>query len=301
VRVRVLAAAVIAALGLAACSPSAPANWVAPSSTGSPTPIPTPTQTPTPPPTTTPPPGPTLKAPANPDSIKVAGTVLFGWALLDRRTGAITGSSNSATTRSTVESMIKPWIASDYLRTLAAQGKTPSEQVLNEITLMIVDSNDPMAEKYYQLGGADAVIERLEKICDLPEIKMLTDKWSFTQMSPQEAVRYGQCIADGRAAGPLWTNWILDTMRHIRGGVGEGDNRYVEGGRWGFIDGLPPELGAQLSFKNGWTMYKNGWHIECLGILPDWVLNVTMVRTGDLQLAANACASVAKALVVPAP
>ena len=41
----------------------------------------------------------------------------FSWALLDRKTGKISGSPNMTATSST-ESMIKAWIVSDYLRQL---------------------------------------------------------------------------------------------------------------------------------------------------------------------------------------
>src|SRR5262245_53859008 len=59
------------------------------------------------------PPQPRLQAPADLSSITASGTSLFGWALLDRTTGTVAGSANAATVKNTVESMIKPWIASD--------------------------------------------------------------------------------------------------------------------------------------------------------------------------------------------
>src|SRR5438067_1230846 len=110
------------------------------------------------------------------------------------------------------------------------------------------------------------------------------------------AVRYGLCVANGTAAGPKWTPWLLETMKHVRGGVNDQISVTQQGGRWGIIDGLPPQLASQVSIKNGWTVYGDGWHVNCLAIEQDWVLNV-MVRIGSLQAAANTCRSVAEQLI----
>ena len=240
---------------------------------------------------------PTLAAPADPASI-TAEARLFGWALYDRRSGTVAGSANSDTVLNTVESMIKPWIAGDWLRRHAESGQQPTEQQLKELTLMIVDSNDPMAEKYYRLGGADAVVERLISICGLQHVKIKTTLWSWTEMTPQDMVRYGNCIADGRGAGPQWTPWLLDTMRAVRGTVAEQQSGAVQGGRWGIIDGLPPPLAETTSIKNGWTSYKDGWHVNCLAVHADWTLGIMIRSTRGLKAAAEICQQVTQHLVV---
>jgi hypothetical protein len=244
------------------------------------------------------PPAPTLRAPGNPTSIKApGGPSFFGWAFLDRKTGAITGSANSATGTNTTESMVKAWITSDYLRMQAEAGKTPSDAVLGELTLMIIDSNDDMAEKYYRMDGANEVMKRMISMCGLTRTTLKPYWWAMTQMPPQDAVRYGQCVASGKAAGPKWTTWVLDTMKRVRGGVNDQISLQRQGGRWGIIDGLPPELVPDVSIKNGWTNgYPDGWHVNCLAIERDWVLNV-MVRIGSLQGGANVCKAVAQQLV----
>jgi hypothetical protein len=233
--------------------------------------------------------------------LTVAGAKVSSWALLDRTTGTITGTTNRATFHNTIESMIKPFIAGDYLRRLAEQGKTPSDTVMNELTLMIVDSNDPMAEKYYQLGGADAVVQRFISICGLSDVKLVTEKWSFTELSAQTAIAYATCIADGRAAGPTWTDWLLTTMQHIRGTVDQQVSGAVEGGRWGIIDALPPDVVAQTSIKNGWTSYVDGWHVNCMAINPNWILVIMMRRSGNLAPAAAGCTAITKGLLPTAP
>jgi hypothetical protein len=240
---------------------------------------------------------PTLRAPTHPSSVTVHGATLFGWALLDTTTGKISGSSNDESTRNTVESMIKGWIAADFLRRKADDGKTPSKTQLNDIGLMIVDSNNQIAQEYYNIGGRDALIKRLVSICGLQNVKLKSGYWSYTEMSPADAVRYGECIRDGRAAGPTWTAWLLSVMKKVRGGVNAQVSDTKQGGRWGIIDGLPTSMKADLSMKNGWTKYKDGWHVNCLGIEPGWVLSV-MIRTDTLPHAANDCAAVAKQLVV---
>jgi hypothetical protein len=235
-----------------------------------------------------------LDAPTRP--IRIRGASLFGWALLDRISGALTGSANSNSVVNTVESMIKPWIAADYLRRLA-DGRRPSADVLDELATMIVDSNDPATEMYYQIGGGDAVVRRLIEICRLTGVAIEPTKWSWTRMTPQAAARYGACLADGRAAGSEWTPWILDAMKNVRGDVTDQTSGRVQGGRWGIIDGLPPELARDVSIKNGWTSYVDGWHVNCLAVHPDWSLAV-MVRMPTLRSAAQACQDVARALVV---
>jgi len=307
-RPRVVLLACVAAIGigllgsgvLAALPPSRSgfAAWVNPSPTD---PEPKETEEPVPTAQTPPPPPPrlpTLASPRDPASIKVSGARLFGWALLDRRTGKITGSANSATVTNTVESMIKAWIASDYLRRLAEAHKQPTPQALKELTLMIVDSNDPMAEKYFQIGGSDAVVKRLISRCGLTRVTIKPTLWSWTLMTPQDAVKYGLCVGDGRAAGPQWTTWILNTMKKVRGGVADQKSGTVQGGRWGIIDGLPPELAKDTSIKNGWTLYRDGWHVNCLAVHPDWTLSVMIRTTKGLKAAADNCKSVAEHLVV---
>jgi hypothetical protein len=239
-----------------------------------------------------------LSAPADPNALTVPGASFSGWTLLDRATGKTTGSANATDGKNTVESMIKPWLAADYLRIAAESGQTPSNETLDELTRMIVDSNDPLAESYYQMGGADAVVERMIDRCGLTDVIIEPDLWGMTLMTPLDGVRYGACLADGRAAGPQWTAWIMDTMKKVRGGVDDQQSGEVQGGRWGIIDGLPPELAKDTAIKNGWTLYDDGWHVNCLAVHPAWVLTVMMRMPDELSVAAEGCATIAAKLVV---
>jgi len=250
------------------------------------------------------PPLPRLAAPADPAAIQPpVKTSFFGWAFLDESTGKITGSANMATGTNTTESMVKAWITADYLRMVDAKGVTPTDATLAELTNMIIHSNDDIAEKYYEADGANAVIDRLIKMCQLTGTKIYSYWWSKTAMTPQDAVHYGQCIADGRAAGKKWTPWLLDTMKHVEGGVKDQVSVTVQGGHWGIIDGLPANLVADTSIKNGWTYYGDGtgWHVNCLAINPAWVLNVMVRVQGNSvvpSVPASVCQSVAQQLTV---
>jgi hypothetical protein len=234
------------------------------------------------------------------DSVKVSG--FFSWALLDRETGAITGSPNSAATNST-ESMIKAWIVSDYLRRQAASGKRPSSTRLAQASRAIRDSDDIAAQSLYLAGGGNSVVSRMISTCELTETKIYSGWWSRTQISARDAVRMGNCVADGRAAGPKWTTWVLTEMTKVRGTTAAKDQHATTGGgRWGIIDGLPEEIVQQgVSIKNGWTLIGADWHLNCLAIGQDWVLAVLMRYPGSkgLQYGASLCKRVAEQLVVP--
>ncbi|MFI7426145.1 hypothetical protein ACIBPB_04095 [Micromonospora sp. NPDC049836] len=261
-------------------------------------------QVPAPAPTT--PPAPTLAA--GPVSVNFKGR-FFSWALMDRKTGKISGARNMAATNST-ESMIKAWIVSDYLRGLG--GKALTAQRRQQAVTAIRDSNDNSAEALYNAGGRKPVLDRLIKMCKLTDTKIYPDraKWAYTQMSPRDAVRMGDCIGDGTAAGPKWTKWVLNEMAHVRGGVKDQKSVTVQGGHWGIVDGLPDAITAQgpVSIKNGFTMlWDDGqWHVNCLAVTHDWTLAVMMryPPAGDPRTpsyGAKVCASVATQLVTPQP
>jgi hypothetical protein len=267
----------------------------APDRSGTATPTPSPTPSPTPPP---PPPPPTLAA--QPVSVKVNGFV--SWALLDRATEKISGSRNLAATNST-ESMIKIWLVADYLRRTAEKRRKPTAERLKQASIAIRDSNDNAAQSLYSAGGGNAVVRRLISICDLTDTKVYSGYWSRTRISARDAVRMGECVADGRAAGPQWTKWVLAEMRSVRGTTAKKDQKpKYGGGRWGIVDGLPPEIVEQgVAIKNGWTpIWSDGnWHLNCLAVGREWVLAVLMrypIRLG-LDYGADTCRKVTEQLV----
>jgi hypothetical protein len=240
------------------------------------------------------------------------------WALLDRTTGRISGSKNITATSST-ESMIKAWIVSDYLQQFTS--KKPSATMLRNASLALRDSDDDATESLYKAAGGysggstSPVVNRMIKACKLTETRAVVPPgskvvwWAYTQISARDAVRLGECIKNGTAAGPKWTSWVLDEMTKVRGTTAKKDQEERRGGgRWGIIDGLPKELLASsgpVSIKNGWTQLGSDgqWHVSCLAITDKWVLSVLTRYSGKLGLdyGANVCASVASQLVTPKP
>lgn len=203
----------------------------------------------------------------SPGPVRQPAGEFTGWAVLDRRTGAITGSDNLAEV-STTASMIKAWIVADYLRRTADAGRQPGSQRLAELELIIRDSNNEYAQSLFLEVGAHESIERLISICQLTDSRPYRDFWSNTQLSPRDTARMGACIADGRAAGPDWTDWLLNEMRLVRG-VGD----------FGIRHALPAEERPSVAIKNGWINrdYDGNWHVNCLAIGEHWTMGV-MVR-----------------------
>ncbi|HLU33549.1 MAG TPA: hypothetical protein VKZ74_05960 [Natronosporangium sp.] len=290
--------------GLAGDDDAAPPGWAVPSAPAPPPATPAPLDAPEPTPSPTPSPAPALNLNAEVD-VEVDG--FFSWAALDRRTGERAGSRNQARTSST-ESMIKVWIVADYLRRRTEAGKEPSKRRLREAELAIRDSHNGTTESLYRAGGTNDVVERMIDMCGLTDTEIYPYWWSRTEISARDAVRLGECIADGTAAGPEWTDWVLEQMRKVRGTTDPEDQPMPnggEGGRWGIIDGLPPEVReAGVAIKNGWTAIgrTNSWHISCLAITDDWVMAVLMrypISEG-LEYGAERCAEVARQLV-PSP
>lgn len=257
-----------------------------------------PTATPTP---TAPPEAAARSAPAltlAPRPVDVRADGFLSWALLDRADGSISGSANIAATSST-ESVIKIWLVADYLRRATERGQRPSEQRLTQARLAIRDSDDDAAQSLYLAGGGNAVVDRMISRCKLTDSSRYDGWWSRTRISARDAVRLGACVADGTAAGRQWTAWVLTEMTRVRGTTAAKDQ--PAGGRWGIIDGLPPEIRQRgVGLKNGWTARSSGeWHVNCLAVTGDWALAVLTrypVARG-LPYGARLCAAVTKQLV----
>jgi hypothetical protein len=238
-------------------------------------------------------------------SVSVDGGFLT-WAGLDRRTGQLVSSGDRTNTS---ESMVKPWIVADHLRRVAENGDAPTAEELEYGERAIRDSDDVGAEVLYNVGGGDAVIERMIDMCGLTDTTVVPGWWSRTETTATDAVRVGECLVNGTAAGPEWTDWVLEQMRQVRGSTKPEDQRMderFEGGHWGVIDGLPADLPAdQVAIKNGWTRIgdTNSWHLNCLAVTQDWVLAVLMRYPAEYSLdyGAERCARVAEQLFAELP
>ncbi len=222
------------------------------------------------------------------------------WAVRDRTTGEVASAGDEINSS---ESMIKVWVVADHLRRMTDSGEVPSREDLTDARLAIRDSNNQTTQRLYAAGGYDEVVQRMIDHCDLTDTEVVPGWWSRTMISAEDAVRLGECVTDGTAAGPEWTGWLLEEMRQVRGTTADKDQRAdegFEGGRWGIIDGLPPSMPDEVAIKNGWTRIgeTDSWHLNCLAITDDWVLAVLMRYPAgySLDYGADRCASVASQL-----
>jgi hypothetical protein len=209
-------------------------------------------------------------------------TGFWSWALLDRRTGQLTGSAN-ASTRSDTASMVKAWLAADYLR---EAGTRVENGKLGTLSSMIRDSNNDAADTFYKANGGSASINRMIRACGLTDSRpVASGTWSTTEVSARDGARLGACIADGRAAGPTWTPWLMTEMRSVRGA-----------GRFGIVNAFAPDVAGKVAIKNGWINRNDGkWHIACLAVTDEWAMTVLTRYPVALGLAygANVCKQVA--------
>ncbi|MGC5031562.1 serine hydrolase [Micromonospora sp. DT229] len=223
-------------------------------------------------------------------NLKIEGW--YAWSVLDRRSGEIIGSDNMAET-STTASLIKSWIVADYLRRSADAGQTPSDAKLADLTKIIRDSDNVRTQTVYEQVDTTASIKRLFSTCDLTDSKVSEDLgWSRTQLSPRDVARLGNCIVDGRAAGPTWTKWLLNEMRLVRGA-----------GDFGIRKAFPTAEAKKIAIKNGWVdrEQEQEVHVNCLAIGDTWTMGVMLrypIDKGYEYGMAN-CQKITKALQTP--
>ena len=211
------------------------------------------------------------------------------WALLDRHTGRITGSSNRSSQTSTTESMVKSWLAADYLAGLERTGRDLGNYARHQIRDAIRVSDDAAAEWLYRSRGGDATIRRMIDTCQLTGTKVHPGNWALTRITAQDSARLGRCVADGTASGQRWRDWLLWEMRQVAPSNG-----------FGIREAFTPEAAGRIAVKNGWTARSSTglWHVNCLGIWDRWSLAVLVrypIRLG-LGYGAAACHEVARQL-----
>ncbi|MEV0713836.1 serine hydrolase [Asanoa sp. NPDC050611] len=189
----------------------------------------------------------------------------YSWALLDTRTGQMSGPADR-TELSTTASLIKSWIGADFLRRSAEQGTEPSASRMAQVETMIRDSDNNAAQSLYEANGGSPSIKRLISMCKLKDSKVSADGgWSRTMLSPADITRLGACIANGTAAGPKWTKYLLDEMRAVRGT-----------GDFGPRKAFPAAEQKKIAIKNGWVdrTREQEYHVSCMAIGDGWVIGV---------------------------
>ncbi|GIF57876.1 hypothetical protein Air01nite_39710 [Asanoa iriomotensis] len=211
-------------------------------------------------------PTPTLEPlPVKATDIKIDHSGWYSWALLDTRTGELSGPADR-TELSTTASLIKSWIGADFLRRSAEQGTEPSASRMAQVETMIRDSDNNAAQSLYEANGGAPSIKRLISMCKLKDSKVSADGgWSRTMLSPADITRLGACIANGTAAGPKWTKYLLDQMRAVRGT-----------GDFGPRKAFPAADQKKIAIKNGWVdrQREQEYHVSCMAIGDGWVIGV---------------------------
>ncbi|GGK21346.1 hypothetical protein GCM10010124_12310 [Pilimelia terevasa] len=209
------------------------------------------------------------------------------WAMLDRRSGRVFGSTGLSTTNRTA-SLMKAWIAADYLRRRAAAGETPTAARMEQLSRMIRDSDNEAAIALYEAVGNLESGRRMMRLCGLTDGEPSGD-WSVVQLSARDIARLGGCIAGGRAAGPTWTGWLLDEMRAVRG-VGD----------FGVRDAFTGRTRAGIAIKNGWVVREDTglYEVNCLAIGDRWSVGVVTRYPAELghDYGAGLCKKVGAAL-----
>jgi hypothetical protein len=224
-----------------------------------------------------------------PSSSSVALSVdgAWSWALRDRDTGEVIGSHG--TMRNTTESMIKSWIAVDYVASKGSQISLDDEALIHR---MIHSSDDSAAQELYSRLGSDASVRRMIERCSLTETEIHPSWWSKTLMSAADATKLGLCVARGPGISPDWRDKILDEMRNL-----EPSNNFG-------VAEAPALRGKKIAVKNGWTLHGETWAVNCLAVWGKWALAVMVVhgdRPGGHLYAAKVCSDVAERLFKDQP
>lgn len=219
----------------------------------------------------------------------------LGWAMHDRKTGKVIGDNMDKT--SSTESMIKTWLVADFLR----RNPHPGADRLAQAREAIRWSDDGAAQGLYEANGGNESIERMITTCGMVDTSVYDGWWSRTQMSPRDALKLGECLAEGTAAGPQWTPWLLSEMRHVEGTTKAEDQQATRGGgRWGIIDGVPAANADEVALKNGWTpiLADGNWHLNCLAFTDEWTISVMMRYPSEqgLQYGAGICEDISRRL-----
>ncbi len=205
----------------------------------------------------------------------------WSWSLRELGSGAVVG---DGTLRNTTESMIKIWLAVDFLA--SRDSRVPAEDEAR-VTRMIRSSDDRAAQTLYLRLGGDASIARMIRTCELRETLIHPGWWSKTTMSAADATALGRCVARGPGVSPRWRDKLLGLMRSVEPGDAFG------------IPEAPALAGLRPAVKNGWTRHGTWWAVNCLALWDRWVLAVMVhyPEQGDgHRYGAEVCESVAQQL-----
>ena len=147
-----------------------------------------------------------------------ASTASSRWALLDRRTGEISGSPNidrDQLHRVDDQGLARLRLPAPHRRRRRAAGRAGWRRPAPRSGTATTTRRRPL----YRAGGGDAVVQRMITMCGLTDTEQSSRSagGATPRCPPRDAVRLGECVKDGTAAGPKWTAWVLDEMTQVRG------------------------------------------------------------------------------------
>jgi hypothetical protein len=104
----------------------------------------------------------------------------------------------------------------------------------------------------------------MNRVCGLEGAKA-GPGFGYTRMSARDAVRVAHTIGSGRAAGPHWTEWLINEMRNVRG---DGD--------FGIRMAFPAAQRATVAIKNGWDTWSDTGEstVNCMALTQPWTMAV---------------------------
>ena len=218
----------------------------------------------------------------HPAPVAVNATGFWSWTVLDRRTGAMAGSDNAATTQRTA-SMIKAWLAADYLR----RTPNPSTSNLRQLTSMIRNSDNTAASYFWGLNGK---LGQHHASC--PDVRSHRQQGvhrlgQHHGLGPRR--RPDGCVHRRRTRGRRQVDRMApqrDAQRQRQSGVR-------------VVPALPATEQPATAVKNGWIARSDGkWHVNCMAVGTDWVLSVLTVYPSSkgMNYGAEICSSVTRQL-----
>jgi hypothetical protein len=180
----------------------------------------------------------------------------------DIATGNVTDVTPLPQTQMRIASVVKVSIAIAILRQLHAQGQGVSSTIMNDLTVMIEQSDNDAAQRLWNFeGGPDALLVT-ERTAGLTQTAyQVGHGWGFSLTTAHDQARLGAMLAGNRMIDSQSTQLELNLMHHV-----------VSSEQWGFADIVAPAIAPAI--KNGWYEDTDApvWRVHCTAIFDSALL-----------------------------
>ncbi|HEX4493325.1 MAG TPA: serine hydrolase [Acidimicrobiia bacterium] len=180
----------------------------------------------------------------------------------DVATGNVTDVTPLPQTQMRIASVVKVSIAIAILRQLHAQGQPVSSTIMNDLTVMIEQSDNDAAQRLWTFeGGPDALLVT-ERTAGLTQTAyQVGHGWGFSLTTAHDQARLEAMLAGNRMLDPQSTQLELNLMHHV-----------VSSEQWGFADVVAPDIAPAI--KNGWYEDTDApvWRVHCTAIFDSPLL-----------------------------